>query len=243
MRCCRAPAHSERSESPRGRARRGARAPRARDGADRRCVRRGAKRRACDALGARGDRRAGCGAACARAHDHFVDSARRFARYRRIQHSYVCRIGRRRTRFGRPSGARASPVGAALRRRGGGERAVRTRTARTPACARAARARPDDRYRRRATTSTDRTVVERRFVLILRGKTAPSHTGATQRASLRVTIVTSRMTACYLRPSPVVSPVPVTGRTVTMPDARAPGRTNSLMHLWAGLRCSTLRLT
>jgi hypothetical protein len=48
--------------------------------------------------------------------------------------------------------------------------------------------------------------------------------------------------ACYHRPSPVVSSVPVTGRTVTMPDVRARSRISSLLQTWAGLRCSTPRL-
>ena len=60
---------------------------------------------------------------------------------------------------------------------------------------------------------------------------------------LRVTAVTAaRFCSCYLRPSPVVSSVPVTGRTVTMPDGRAGSRNSSSLQLWAGLRCSTPRL-
>jgi hypothetical protein len=50
-----------------------------------------------------------------------------------------------------------------------------------------------------------------------------------------------RSCPCYLRPSPVVSSVPVTGRTVTMPDGRARSRISPSLQTLAGLRCSRPR--
>ena len=47
---------------------------------------------------------------------------------------------------------------------------------------------------------------------------------------------------CYHRPCPVVCSVPVTGRTVTMPDGRARSRNTSRMQLLVGLRRSTPHL-
>ena len=167
--------------APRSRARRRAGGARAGCSVDRRCLRRGARRGARDPLRARRERGAGCRAPRAGAHAVRVERVRRFTRHRWLQHAHVRRIGRRDTGFGRRSGARASVVAVALRRRRGGERSVGTRADRASTHARAARARTDDRLHHRATTSTRRAVGQRGSVLTLPARARWLRTGSCAR--------------------------------------------------------------
>jgi hypothetical protein len=160
----------------------------------------------------------------------------RFVADRRLRATDVTRIQRGGAGFGRCSAPRSTFVTHPLRRLGRRPRSRVGACARAASHARAARTSAVAGQHDTPRAATARSVGGRRALLNARCALSRSRDVASDSRHTR------RLCPCYHRPSPVVSSVPVTGRTVTMPDARARSRISSSLQLWAGLRRSTPRL-
>jgi hypothetical protein len=171
----------------------------------------------------------------ARARRRGVAGDGRFVAHRRVRATDVTRVEWRGAGFGKHANSRSTFVTHAIRDSGGRHRARSRADTRTASHARAARASTIPGQHDVARAATARALARRGAVLSAR--CADSRSSGVASDSRH----THGSRPCYLRTSPVVSSVPVTGRTVTMPDDRAGSRISSSLQLSAGLRCSTPR--